>query len=76
MAYSLLHEYVAINVEALQGEETSINEMQTILHTVNTSTADTLASKFVTLKIKNLVPLKMENDSEEDCKRFYQHVGA
>jgi len=70
MAYSLLHEYVAINLEALQGEETSITEMQTILHTLNTSTADTLTSKFVTLKTKNLVTLKLEDDSEEDCKRF------
>jgi hypothetical protein len=70
MAYSLLHEYVAINVEALQGEETSTIEMQTILRNVNTSTADTLASKFVTLKTKNLVTLKLEDDSEEDCKRF------
>jgi len=57
-------------VEALQGEETSIIEMQTILHTVNTSTADTLGSKFVTLKTKNLVTLKLEDNSEEDCKRF------
>jgi len=57
-------------VEALHGEETSIIEMQTILHTVNTLTADMLASKFVTLKTKNLVTLKLEDDSEEDCKRF------
>jgi len=70
MAYSFLLEYVTINVEALQGEETSIIQMQAILHTVNTSTADTLASKFVTLKTKNLVTLKLEGDNEEDCKRF------
>jgi hypothetical protein len=72
MAYSLLHEYVAINVEALQGEET-ITEMHTILHTVNTSIADTLVSKFVTLKTKNLVT-QMLGDGSEDCKRFYQQV--
>jgi hypothetical protein len=48
--------------------------MQPILHTVNTSTADTLASKFVTLKTKNLVTQMLEDDSEEDCKRFYQQV--
>jgi len=76
MAYSLLHEYVAINVEALQGEETSIIEMHTILHTVNTLNVDTLACKFVRLKTKNLVTQMLGDDSEEDCKTFYQQVGV
>jgi hypothetical protein len=35
MAYSLLHEYVPRNAEALLGAGTSITEMQTILHTVH-----------------------------------------
>ena len=48
MEYSLLHKYVSTNVEALQGEETSIFEMPTILKTVKTLIAYTLASKVVT----------------------------
>jgi hypothetical protein len=35
MAYSLLHEYVPRNAEALLGAGTSVTEMQAILHIVH-----------------------------------------
>jgi hypothetical protein len=48
-------------VEAPQREGSSIIEMPTILHTVHTSNADRLASKFVTLKTKHLVTQMLED---------------
>jgi hypothetical protein len=63
------------NVVALQREGTSIIEMQTVLHTVNTSVADRLASKFVTQRTKHLVTQMLEGDYEEESKEFFHHVG-
>lgn len=61
-------------VEAPPREGISIIEMPTILHTVHTSNAERLASKFVTLKTKHLVTQMLEYGPEEQCKEFLQHV--
>jgi len=62
------------NVEAPQMEGTSIIEMLTILHTVHTLNTERLAYKFVALKTIHLVTQMLEDDREEECKEFLQHV--
>jgi hypothetical protein len=49
-------------------------DIQAILDIVHTSTAERLASKFVTSKTKNLVIQVLKAGYEEECTRFYQHV--
>jgi len=49
----------------------SIIEMLTVLHTVHVSFGERLASKFVTLKTKNLVTRMLEDGYEEECKQFF-----
>ena len=46
---------------------TSVSEMQTVLHTMHMSIAERLASKFVTLKTKNLVTCMLKDGYEEEC---------
>jgi hypothetical protein len=74
MAYSLLHDYVQNKHQGTRKEGTSINEMQTILHTVHTSTAEKLPSKSVTPKTKHLVTQMLEDGYEEECKEFTFHA--
>jgi hypothetical protein len=74
MTYSSVDEYVSKNVGALQREGISVIEMQTVLLIVYTSTAERVASKFVTLKTKHLATQTLEDGYEAECKKIYQHV--
>jgi hypothetical protein len=51
-------------MEAVQTNGTSLTEMQTKLHTVCILSTESLASKFVTIKTKNLVTHMMESSYE------------
>jgi hypothetical protein len=55
-----------INVEAVQRAGTSVIEMPAIIHTVHRVVAEWLASKFVTLRTKNLVTQILEDGCEEE----------
>jgi hypothetical protein len=48
--------------------------MQVILHGVHISNAERLASKYVTLRAKNLLTQMLESGYEKECTRFCQHV--
>jgi len=45
-----------------------------ILRTVHISNAERLASKFVTLRAKNLLTQMMESGYKKECTRFRQHM--
>jgi len=55
-----------MNVEAVQRAGTSVTEMPAIIHTVHRVVAGWLASKFVTLRTKNLVTQILEDGYEEE----------
>ena len=57
-------------VEAVQREGTSVIEMQTILHSVHTRTAERSASRFVTLQITNFMVKMLEDGYDKVCKKF------
>jgi hypothetical protein len=54
------------NVEAVLRAGTSVIEMPATIHAVHRVVAEWLASKFVTLRTKNLVTQILEDDYEEE----------
>jgi hypothetical protein len=48
--------------------------MPVILHNVRIFNAETLASKFVTLRAKNLLTQMLVSGFEKECTRFCQHI--
>lgn len=48
-----------------------MTEMQSLF---NTSTSDTLSSRFVPLRTKSIMPQIMEDGYEGECKTLYQHI--